>query len=377
MQTLINHELLNNDEPFFVADLDVVESQHMLWKSEMPRVHPYYAVKCNPDARVIEKLAALGANFDCASRAEIDLVLSLGVDASRIIYANPCKQGSSITYAKEKGINVMTFDNEDELVKVQKHFPEAELVLRILTDDSKSKCQLGLKFGASMERAEKLIMKAKSMDLNVVGISFHVGSNCGDIQSYQKAIQSARNLFDMAENVCGYKFKLLDIGGGFPGLKTSTEFFKKIAEVCRSSIDRLFGEDIKIISEPGRFYVAGAYTLVVQVTSRRIIDATAETERRAMYYLNDGVYGSFNCLIFDHVEIEPIVFQRHESTEILECSLWGPTCDSMDCLVKKTKLPLLEVGDFLIFEDMGAYTLASSSTFNGFSKPNVVYVNKY
>lgn len=173
------------------------------------------AVKCNPDPYVLRLLAALGAGFDCASNGEIAKVLALsGVEPSRIVFANPCKATSFIRSAARVGVNRMTFDNEDELYKIARTHPGAKLILRILADDSKSMCRFGTKFGASLEVAPHLLAKARKLQLDVIGVSFHVGSGCYDPTIYEDAVRRAREAFDMGARV-GYQFSLLDVGGGF------------------------------------------------------------------------------------------------------------------------------------------------------------------
>lgn len=126
------------EDSFFVADLGDVYRQHLKWKKNLSNVKPHYAVKCNNDPLILRLLANLGAGFDCASKAEIDQVLEMGVEPSRIIYAQPCKTKSYVRFAAEAGVKQMTFDNADELYKVKRFFPGAELFLRISTDDSAS-----------------------------------------------------------------------------------------------------------------------------------------------------------------------------------------------------------------------------------------------
>jgi ornithine decarboxylase len=94
----------------------------------------------------------------------------MGVDPSKVIYANPCKQASHIRYAASRGVNMMTFDNADELHKIKALNPNAQMVLRILTDDSKSVCQFGVKFGASLAVVPSLLQAAQSLDMNLVGV---------------------------------------------------------------------------------------------------------------------------------------------------------------------------------------------------------------
>ena len=225
------------------------------------------AVKCNPDPYVIRLLAALGAGFDCASNAEINQVLSVGgIDPSRIIFANPCKAASFVRNAAKMGVDLMTFDNTDELHKVARGHPKAKLVVRILTDDSKSLCAFNIKFGASLATVPTLLAKAKELNLDVVGVSFHVGSGCYDPSVYADAIARARAAFDMGKDA-GYTFRLLDVGGGF-----EDELFEQAGEVLNYAIERYFPErtGIKIIAEPGRYFVSTAFRLATNIIARRV-----------------------------------------------------------------------------------------------------------
>jgi ornithine decarboxylase len=158
------------DDAFFIGDLGDIVAKHKKWLTSLPRVEPFYAVKCNPDRNVVKLLAGLNTSFDCASKSEIEKVLGLGVSPSRIIFANPCKQRSHLKYAAKEGVDLMTFDNEEELIKIQSIFPSARVVLRILTDDSSAQCQLGLKYGCHPKHAPYLLQVAKKLSLDVVGV---------------------------------------------------------------------------------------------------------------------------------------------------------------------------------------------------------------
>ncbi|KAG7090184.1 hypothetical protein E1B28_011790 [Marasmius oreades] len=380
------------EKAFFVADLSKVYAQYRRWVSCLPEFKPYYAVKCNPDPFVLRLLAALGTGFDCASNNEISQVLQIGgsISPDRIIFANPCKALSFIRNSCKMGVDMMTFDNCDELYKVKRVHPNAKLVVRILTDDTKSLCQLGLKYGAPLSTVPGLLAKAKELDLNVIGVSFHVGSGCYDPSVYMDAIRRARSVFDMGLNA-GYSFDLLDIGGGF-----EDGLFEQGAAVVKEAIDQYFPDrrGIRMIAEPGRFFVAKAFSLAANIIARRApfphptcnwneaaqqIDAEAD-QPSVMYYINDGVYGAFNCIMFDHQTVQPYVLSLDgsfhvPSTEIqTNCSVWGPTCDSIDCVCPSTRLPSsLRVGDWLGFDNMGAYTVCAASQFNGFEVSKVIY----
>lgn len=365
-----------NDQPFFVVDVADIIYKIKLWKLKLPRIEPFYAVKCNTTPVVMELMAGLGLGFDCASKAEIDSVRALGVGTNRIIYANPCKTKSFIKHAATHGVDLMTFDNEVELHKVKELFPSARLVLRIRVDDSGSVCQLGLKFGCEVSNARTLLLVAKQLGLNVVGVSFHVGSNSHNPSSFSKAIEDARLVFDRGLEL-GFNMELLDIGGGYPGDKGFQLLFDEIAATINASLDLHFPEEsgVRVISEPGRFFVASAFTLYTTVIAKREV-SLGDDSTKAMYYLNDGVYGSFNCTVFDHAKPVPFALNCKEG-KLRPCSLWGPTCDSMDMIEEDALLPELHVGDWVVFENMGAYTLCASSNFNGFQVPDVKYALTY
>ncbi|KZT27231.1 ornithine decarboxylase [Neolentinus lepideus HHB14362 ss-1] len=368
------------EKAFFVADLSVVYAQHERWKRCLPQVEPFYAVKCNPDPYVLRLLAALGTGFDCASNGEINEVLKLGIDPSRIIFANPCKAASFVRGAAKAGVDLMTFDNADELHKVARAHPGARLVVRILTDDSKSVCRLGIKFGAPLASVPGLLATARALGLDVVGVSFHVGSGCYDAHAFVDAVARARAAFDMGREA-GYVFSVLDVGGGFEDGN-----FEETAGVLGGALDLYFPEreGVRVIAEPGRFYVARAFSLAVNIIARRAGDGgEMDADQPAvMYYINDGVYGAFNCILFDHQRVQPYVLSLGGSFHVPEaameraerCSVWGPTCDSIDCVCAEVRLPgALQVGDWLGFEGMGAYTICAASGFNGFEVSAVVY----
>lgn len=314
----------------------------------------------------------MGTGFDCASKSEIEQVLNLGVDPSRIIYAQPCKTKSYVRFAAEQGVKQMTFDNSDELYKIKRFFPDAELFLRILTDDSTSLCRLSDKFGASLDTTIDLLILAKDLELNVTGVSFHVGSGASDPQSFDKAVRDARIVFDQAADI-GYKLETLDVGGGFSG-----DLFESMADVLNKALDENFPSYVRIIGEPGRYYVASAFTLACNIIARRDLQDPATMATNYMLYLNDGVYGNFSSLIFDHQIASPrILSKRDRSTRSTEYSLWGPSCDGIDRVTENCTLHgVLDVGDWLYFEEMGAYTGCSATKFNGFTdKHDVLYVS--
>ncbi|KAI1468584.1 pyridoxal-dependent decarboxylase [Daldinia caldariorum] len=383
----IDHESCEpgDEDTFFVGDLGEVYRQHMRWKKNLPRVKPFYAVKCNPDPKVIQLLAGLGTGFDCASKSEIEQVLNMGIDPARIIYAQPCKTNSYVRYVANRGVKQMTFDNADELRKIAKLFPDAELFLRILTDDSSSLCRLSLKFGASLDSTDELLALAKELGLNVVGVSFHVGSGASDPLAFLKAVRDADTVFKQAY-AHGFDLHTLDVGGGFSG-----DTFEDMACVLRDALDEYFPPHVNIIAEPGRYYVSSAFTLACNVIARRTIDNPITGKASYMAYINDGLYGNFSSIMFDHQNPIAKVLRAGNRTYYntilaeslpegvsagIEYSIWGPTCDGIDRITESIHFPHeLNVGDWLYFEDMGAYTKCSATKFNGFNDSHdVIYV---
>jgi ornithine decarboxylase len=409
---------LSQEDAFLVMDLDVVKHQLDRWRAQLPRADPWFAVKCCPDPGVMRTLAVGGCGFDVASKSELEAALSMpGLTAERLIYANPCKQPSHIRAAAEAGVHLTTFDNVEELRKIHKINPDAKLVVRILGDDSSSVCRFNVKFGIAVEELEPLLREAARIGANVVGVSFHVGSGCRSADAFVNAVENARMAFDLFTK-CGLNEpKLLDLGGGWPGdlegqAPKNAITFEEIAAKLAPALDRLFSADVKIIAEPGRYFVHASATLFVNVTAKRRVTATnpeltsadssgadssgEETDneheiKRARsvhpelgfrYYVNDGCYGSFNCIMYDHREgLVPEIMIDVEGTvtdmtdmQMYDCSVFGNTCDGIDRISASCMLPDVPIGTWFGYTNMGAYTSAAASSFNGFSVTKTTYV---
>lgn len=393
--------VLDSDEKaLMVNDLGIAERQFNRWTTQLPQVQPFYAVKCNPDPIFLSALAGWGSNFDCASRAEIQRVLDNGVDPSRIIFANPIKSPADLKFAHSVGVTRMTFDNLDEVIKVKQYCPRAQLVLRLLPDDSGSVMRFGSKFGAPSETIETLLRTCQQHKIAVIGVSFHIGSGCFDPSKYDDAIGLCRKAFNIAERIGMPQMHLVDIGGGFPGDigETAVESiapagqtappFEDIALVIRSAFCRHFPEDmypnLVRIGEPGRYFGTAFSTLFLRVHGKRETYSLGNDEKhkRFLYYVNDGVYGSFNCKMYDYYHPVPIstrcFFGTMDGNENQRPTtlgtFFGPTCDSLDRIIDDHPIPELNVGDSIVFTNMGAYTTAAASEFNGFPLPQQTYM---
>ena len=365
---IINDFLEKNqsEQAFYIIDLGELVESFNLWVKLLPNVKPYYAVKCNPNPVILEALASLGVNFDCASENEMKTVIEITDDPSRIIFANPCKMTTQIRYARANDVDLITFDSEEELYKIKLYHPYAKLILRLAVDESSSLCKFDSKFGCKLEQIEELLNIANILKLSVCGFSFHVGSGCKSTQNFYNAIKTCKEATNIATSL-GITITLIDIGGGFPGLETEI-LFEDIAEKVNEAIDEFFNnENIKFIAEPGRYFVQKTHTLVMNVIGKKVI--YENNEKIISYFVNDGLYGSFGCIIFDHAK--PVILPYNERDGVLfKSKIFGPTCDSMDLIEKEIMLPELCIGEFIYAENFGAYTVASASNFNGF-KTNI------
>ncbi|XP_044275351.1 antizyme inhibitor 2 isoform X2 [Varanus komodoensis] len=266
-------------KPFFVADLEAVVKKHLRLLKALPRIKPFYALKCNHGKGVVQMLAALGAGFGCTNKAEVELVKSTGVPSDRIICTSPCKQISLIRYAARQGLQLMTFDNEVELGKIARSHPSARMILCLAADDSRSSSRLSMKFGATLKTCRHLLETAKEMNVEVVGISLHTGGSCTDLQIITPSIADARLVFEMGAEL-GYKMHLLDIGGVFPGAEESRGRLEETAAVVNSALDLYFPEGcgVEIIAELGRYYVDSAFTLAVNIVAKREVPLPGSEE---------------------------------------------------------------------------------------------------
>ncbi|XP_012813617.2 ornithine decarboxylase isoform X2 [Xenopus tropicalis] len=376
-QKSISNSASGNEDAFYVADLGDIIKKYWQFSKGLPRVKPFYAMKCNSTRAVLQMLAFLGTGFACCSMAELDMVLRMGVPAADIVFVNPCKQVSHIRYAAEYGVRKMTFDCESELLKLAASYPQAEMILQIVTDNKEPWHTLSGICGVYISECENLLKKAKSLNMDVFGVSFHTGSRCKDTHSFHKAIEDARKVFDIGKNL-GHQMRLLDIGGGFPGDSESRPTFEKFAEVIRISLDQSFpcNEDVQIIAEPGRFYVTSAFTAALNIVTKKVVTKKDGEERRQFsYVLNDGIFGSFFLNYMQMEETWPVVGKDFDTAqELFPSILWGPTCASEDKIVKDIDLPELEMGDWIIFPNMGAYSMSMTSNFNAFSTPKIYFV---
>jgi ornithine decarboxylase len=348
-----------------VLDLACVRRSARRFMAAMPTVRPHYAVKANPDRRVLEVLAQEGAGFEIASPSELDLLLSIGVAAGEIFYSNPVRSPQAIQYAAKKGVEWFVFDCADELDKFARIKPDAKLYLRIETTNEGSDWPLSGKFGASARDVECIIDRARDLKLDIAGVTFHVGSQCRNPKNWNTAMAAARETFAKLADA-GFRPRLLDIGGGFPvPLTKPIPSIEAVAGIVNGELES-FGPDVHVIAEPGRFLVAEAGCFVTHVIG------TAMRNGRRWLHCDAGVFGG----LFETTDglRYPLFTDRRGAPVAWHVA--GPTCDSVDVCLRDEMLPQdLAVGDAIYVVNSGAYTTAYASEFNGFALPQLVVID--
>jgi len=363
--------------PIFVIDHDKLRENYREFREYLPTVQVYFAVKANSNPEIVKTLFDMGSSFDVASMPEFMIVHEYIKNMpkkerqdwiwDKIIYANTIKPIETLE-ALDKYNPLVTFDNIEELKKLKAHAPHAGLVLRIRVPNTGSMVELSSKFGAHPGEAVDLIIMAFDMGLVVEGLSFHVGSQCTNFENYVVALQLSADIINEVETRTGRKIRILDIGGGFPvKYHPDVKDFRILARKLNTEIKRLFPKDMQILAEPGRFLVANTAELVAKVVGKAVRDG------KTCYYINDGVYHTYSGQVFDHVNYPVLSFKEGEKHI---SAVFGPTCDAFDTITLSAELPELEIGDLVYSENIGAYSHASSTYFNGFPPAKVVHINK-
>ncbi|MBV0911364.1 type III PLP-dependent enzyme [Anianabacter salinae] len=318
-----------------------------------------YAVKANPDARVIEALAAQGMTaFDIASPWEARLVAHHAPGAV-MHYNNPVRARAEITEALALGVRSFSVDAQSELDKlIACGLPTgAEVSVRFRLPVKGAAYDFGSKFGADPEAASDLLRQVTEAGFNA-SLTFHPGTQCTDPEAWARYIERAALIADEA----GVTLHRLNVGGGFPAHRAgSAPVLAWVFDVIETAVTRAFGETPPaLVCEPGRAMVADAFILAAQVRAVRGDDV----------FLNDGIYGALSewrdIGPSDRIRaLAPDGTERTGDTALRP--VFGPTCDSLDRLPGLVALPeTLGEGDYVIFDGIGAYGTAIATRFNGY-----------
>lgn len=359
---------------FYTVSTGALWNQWRIWNTGLPGIKPYYAVKCNPEPILLKWMLSKGAGFDCASAKEMYLVKRIMdeercLNEDKILFANPCKTPADISAGKVIGSQLVTADSSSEIEKMKSMNYKPNLLLRVSVDDVTATCPFGTKFGLEPSQVGEVAFKAKSAGFSVVGLSFHVGSGSKDTNSYKTAIKTCKDVWSkLKSNDLVKNMKILDLGGGW---SYKEDEFMAAAKRVREALGE--GEKVEqVIAEPGRFFAAPTHTLYIRVVGKKPLAPSGWR-----YTFDESIYGQFSCIPFDHMSpqigrIRSVAEAKRPKTRAL---FFGRTCDSLDIIGKSIETEELEVGDWLVVPNMGAYTTATSSEFNGFPKPRLFETN--
>jgi ornithine decarboxylase len=352
--------------PCLVVDLKAVESNYKAFARTMPGTRIFYAVKANPAPEILKLLASLGSCFDTASVPEIEMALAAGASPERISFGNTIKKERDIAKAHALGIKLYAVDSHEEVEKVARAAPGAQVFCRILTDGAGAEWPLSRKFGCDPDMAESVLLHAHSLGLQAYGVSFHVGSQQTRLEAWDTAVGEAKAIFNaMARH--GITLQMVNLGGGFP-----TKYLKAVpgqssyANAIHDALTKHFGNNLpETIIEPGRGMVGNAGVIKAEVV---LIAKKHANDNVRWVYLDIGKFGGLAETMEEAIRYPITTAKDGDAKE--PCVIAGPTCDSADVLYEKTPYPLpitLSVGDEVLIEAAGAYTTTYSSiAFNGF-----------
>jgi ornithine decarboxylase len=350
--------------PLLVCDLDRVRYNYKRLKESLRGFELYYAVKANPHPEILKTLVGLGSCFDVASKNEISACLEAGAKPEHLLYANPVKPREHIAFAHENGIKTFTYDSKQELEKMAKYAPGCNVILRLSVRDVGSLCKFSTKFGAKGGDAIGLLDEAVLHGLHPIGLSFHVGSQCTNMENFASALDACDKVFKSAE-ARGLHLSILDTGGGIP-IKYVKDVYS-LEEISKVILEKIAGfpKSVKPIAEPGRILIGDTMTLVTRVIG------VGKRNGNNCIYLDDGCYNSLSEKIFGHCEYK-LISDRPGPLD--NYTAFGPTCDSVDVISRDASLPNIEENDILLVPNAGAYTNAAATHFNGFEPAKIVFL---
>jgi len=362
------------ETPNVVINLRSVKENYLELAGAFPYAKIYYAVKANPAKQVVSLLAELGANFDLASRYELDLVLSLGISPDRMSYGNTIKKAKDIAYFYEKGVQMFATDSKEDLKNIASNAPGSRVYVRLLVENSSSAdWPLSRKFGCHSDMAYDLMIQAKSLGLNPYGLSFHVGSQQRDIGQWDDALAKTKYLISSLEEEEDIQLSMINMGGGFPAsyIQPANDLCVYASEIKRYLKDD-YGDNVpEIILEPGRSLVGNSGILTSEVV---LVSRKNNTALNRWVYVDAGLFNGLIETIDESIKYPIFTSKDVPGCKESEVIIAGPTCDSMDILYEKFKYRLpadLKIGDKVYFLSTGAYTSTYASVcFNGFPPIN-------
>ncbi len=357
------NELVNSlkpDYPVYCLRPNEIKKSADFFKENFPG-KILYAVKTNPNEKIIKQIIANGINeFDVASLNEIKLINKIYPEA-KLHFMHTIKSKESIASAyNDFNVKSFSLDSKDELRKILDATNQAkdlELFVRIAISNEHAEIDLSRKFGALPSEALGLVRLCKQ-HAKKLGISFHVGSQCMHKISYSKGIKEIGNIIRKTKIIPD----IINVGGGFPSIypdlnpEPLSNYMMEIKkELNNLKLDKL----PEVICEPGRAIVAESGSTIVKVILRK----------KSNLYINDGTYGSlFDAGAPNFVLPSKMITEgRIQSKKLTAFSFFGPTCDGLDYMKGPFLLPNnIKEGDYIELGQLGAYSLTFRTNFNGF-----------
>ncbi|XP_065291916.1 ornithine decarboxylase 1-like [Dermacentor albipictus] len=373
---IVIEQKIYEDEAFFLCDVREIKRNVSLWQQELPEIQPYYCVRCCSDYVVLKSLSLSGVNFACGSKHEMRILLDMGVNENRILYNSTTKCPSHLKFAEECGVRLMCCDSAADMKRI--NGDTARLLLRIAVHDSSKQAFLNDQFGCSLGEAEQLMNLAKENQLSIVGVSFDMGVIAGTDEAFLLTLRNARAVFDLGLRM-GFPMTVLDIGGGFPIASQNNQEFKQVCHLVSSALKTYFpsSSGTTVIAEPGQFLVASSYTLAAKVVGKRTKESFLDGKCKFYkeVFINESKYNSIPRHAGEArgISIRPLLERNDQPRNVLT-AFWAATSNPRDLIFDKQLFWPVEVNEWLLINNIGAYSLVLACSFNGSGMPPVVYV---
>ena len=352
--------------PYYVYDFNHITKQYTQLKESFKARKSLvaYAVKANSNLSVVQHLGNLGAGADCVSIGEVKRALKAGIKPYKIIFSGVGKIDDEIKEALELNILMINVESEAELHRVEliaeELNKEARISIRVNPNiDPKTHPYIstGLhenKFGVDIDTAKRMYIRCKnSKFLDAVGIHCHIGSQLTQLEPIKESIKIVADLVRNLKAI-NMEISFFDVGGGL-GIVYDNETLIDTNEYAQSILESLFGLDITVVCEPGRFLVGNSGTFVTKVLYEKI-------NGNKRFVIVDGAMNDL---------IRPSLYNAYHRIEVLgksenvsECNLVGPVCESGDFFAKNRELPSTEHNDLIAIYSAGAYGFTMSSNYN-------------
>ncbi len=359
---------LNYKTPFFYTSRDVLKKNYHMYTRLFDDVEIYYALKANSDPKILSYLNELGCGFEAASAYEIEILFNVGVDPAKIVYGTSIKPAEHISLAHKAGVNRFAADSREEVEKLAEYAPGSKVFIRTIVDDAGSVFTMSERFGAPASQVKDLLLHAHSLDLKIYGLSFYVGSQAARSNMWAKGLHTLKPVIEELYKE-GITLEAINIGGGFPVHYDNHKDAPELREIVIDAHNALHALPYipKMIMEPGRGLVATSTVLATEVIARN------DRGGKPWLCLDAGIYNAlYEAMIHQGSTRYPIHLANPpiEPVKTARFTLAGPTGDSLDIIAREVELPeYIAVGDRLIFEHAGAYTISMASRFNGFPEP--------